>query len=201
MDWHALRALSTEEIIRSRRVPDDGGAGVLWDDAAGSVELSAYGALAWDGRETRPAGAAYEWSGLNLLCSAAPTPFVLDGERYSLIDSCYHALKIPEGTAERAACAMAPLADARRLARGFVADGFLYRGRPIVVGSAEHEGLLAAAISAKVDQHESVLAALRQTGAARLVFPLPFSEQPGLLARVTPLALMVERWRRLPPRP
>ena len=31
-------------------------------------------------------------------------------------------------------------------------------------------------------------------GSARLVFPLAFSNEPGALARVTPLTLMIERW-------
>jgi len=38
--------------------------------------------------------------------------------------------------------------------------------------------------------------ALRETGMAKLIFPLTFSSQPGALARATPLSLMIERWKR-----
>lgn len=64
--------------------------------------------------------------------------------------------------------------------------------------SAEHEGLLAGAISEKVAQNSAVQIALQETGTARLIFPLTFSRELGCLARVTPLALMIERWKRRP---
>ena len=178
-------------------IPDETGAGVLWSNNRDEVrELSALGVLAWDGREDRPAGPRYEWVGFNLLCNAAPTPFSLDGEGFFSVDSFYEALKFPEGTTERAACAVAPARDARRIARRLRDATFVYRGKPISVHSVEHEGLLAAAISAKVAQNFAVQVALNETGTARLTFPLTFSNHPGALARVTPLALMIERWKR-----
>ena len=137
--------------------------------------------------------------GSTCLCNAAPTPFVLSGEHFHSIDSFHEAIKIPEGSSERATCAMSPLHAARRLARRYHAPAFSYRGTRMAVKSAEHESVLAAAICAKINQHPEVQTALRETGSARLVFPLAFSREPGALARVTPLTLMIERWKRFKP--
>ena len=196
-DWQLQLALPTPEIIRAQTIGVDDGAGMLWSSNPKEIlELSALGVIAWEGREGQPSGPRYEWVGFNLLCNAAPTPFILDGESFYSIDSFHEALKIPEGTSERATCAMSPLREAQHLARRYRAAEFSYRGQRVLVRSAEHEGLLAAAISAKVEQNPDVQIALRETGAARLVFPLAFSSEPGALARATPLALMIERWKR-----
>lgn len=106
------------------------------------------------------------------------------------------AVLIPEGTSERARCALSLLQEAQRTARRYHGAEFSYRGERVAVGSAEHQAILAAAISAKVDQHPEVQIALRETGSARLVFPPTSSSEPGALARVTPLTLMIERWKR-----
>jgi hypothetical protein len=197
IDWRTLLVIPTPEIIRRQKLPGDDGAGVLWSSERCEIrELSALGVLAWEGREGKPSGSRYEWVGFNLLCNAAPTPFVLDGESFYSIDSFHQALKIPEGTSERATCAMSPLRDAQRLARRYGAAEFSYRGKRVAVRSADHEGLLAAAISAKIEQNPDVQIALRETGSARLMFPPSFSDEPGALARVTPLTLMIERWKR-----
>jgi hypothetical protein len=74
---------------------------------------------------------------------------------------------------------------------------FWFQGQRVSVGSAEHEAVVAAAVSAKVTQNPSVQMALRATGTAKLLFPLTFSSLPGPLARVTPIALMIERWKLL----
>jgi predicted NAD-dependent protein-ADP-ribosyltransferase YbiA (DUF1768 family) len=186
----------TEQIVRERLLAADDGAGVLWSvEAEEVVELSALGAIAWEGRDDKPAEARYDWTGLNLLCNAAPTAFNLNDERFHSVDSFAEALKFPEGTPEREACAMAAVVGAKRLARRIRGKEFTYRDQRIAVGSPEHEAVLAAALSAKVAQHPDVRAALRETGSARLVFPLSYSRHPGPLARVTPVALMIERWR------
>jgi predicted NAD-dependent protein-ADP-ribosyltransferase YbiA (DUF1768 family) len=201
IDWHRLRTVPTPEIVRAGTLAGDEGAGVLWSsESTQRLELSAVGVIAWEGRTDKPSGDRYEWVGFNLLCNAAPTTFVLDGERFSSIDSFYEALKIPEASPDRAACASASLHDAKRIARPYRAASFSYRRNTIAVGSPEHEAILAAGIVAKVDQHPEVQAALRDTGAERLVFPgASGSNQPGVLARVTPLTLMIERWKRFGP--
>jgi predicted NAD-dependent protein-ADP-ribosyltransferase YbiA (DUF1768 family) len=186
----------TDQIVRERLLPADDGAGILWSvEAEAVVELSALGAIAWEGRDDKPAESRYDWTGLNLLCNAAPTAFDLNAERFHSVDSFAEALKFAEGTPERGACAMAPALEAKRLARRIRGKEFTYCDRRIAVGSSEHEAVLAAALSAKVAQHPDVRAALRETGSARLVFPLSYSRHPGALARVTPLALMIERWK------
>ena len=200
LDWRSLLVTPTPEIVRTQKVAGEAGAGILWSlEGSESLSLSAVGALAWDGSERKPSSAGYEWVGFNLLCNAAPTPFVLNGESFHSIDSFYEALKIPEGTPERAACAMSPLHEAQRIARRYHSKEFAYQQARIAVGSADHEALLATAITAKVDQHLEVQSALRGTGSARLVFPLTFSSEPGALARTTPLTLMIERWKRFGP--
>jgi hypothetical protein len=196
IDWQSLIAVPTSEIIRGKNVIAADGDGLLWRSDADSLELSALGALAWEGREEKPSGPEYEWTGFNLLCNAAPTRFVLNGEHYCSIDSFHEALKIPEGDPERATCAMSPASIAKRMARRHRSLEFSYQGTQVAVGSADHEALLAAAITAKVGQHREVQLALSATGFARLVFPLTFSSEPGVLARVTPLTLMLERWKR-----
>jgi hypothetical protein len=178
-------------------IPEGAGAGVLWsDDPAEVCELSAYGALAWEGREGRPGGSAYEWVGFNLLCNAAPTPFVLDGQRFASVDSFYEALKFADGSKVRAECGGATALEARRIARRLRDAAFVYRGRRIQVDSSEHASVLAEAITAKIAQNPDVQSALDETGHARLSFPMTFSPHPGVLARITPLVLMIERWKR-----
>lgn len=198
MDERTLLASPAHQIVRERKALPDDGAGILWAvDPEDVRELSALGVLAWEGRHDKPDDGRYEWTGFNLLCNAAPTPFALDGERFYSVDSFHEALKLPEGMPERAACGLAPFQEARRLARKLKirSETFTYRGETIAVGSAEHETLLAAAISAKVAQNSDVQIALRETGSARLVFPLSYTARPGALARVTPLTLMIERWK------
>jgi predicted NAD-dependent protein-ADP-ribosyltransferase YbiA (DUF1768 family) len=133
--------------------------------------------------------------GANLLCNAAPTPFAIDGRRVASVESFQKSLKFPEGSWERAACQLATAGDARRQTRRRHRTTFDYRGRAIAVDSAEHDGIIAEAVAAKVDQRPEVRAALLATGDARLEFPLTYAEKPGVLARVTPLALMIERWK------
>jgi hypothetical protein len=197
IDWQSLLVTSTAEIVRKRRIPDDTGAGVLWSVNPQEVfELSALEVMAWEGHEDKPDGPRFEWVGFNLLCNAAPTSFVLDDKRFLSVDSFHEALKFSEDTPGRAECALAPSVEARRLARRVRQATFKYRGQVIPVQSADHQGLLAAAISAKVAQNPDVQGALGETGMARLIFPLTFSSQPGALARATPLSLMIERWKR-----
>jgi hypothetical protein len=200
VDWQLQIAISTPEIIRAQSIDIDDGLGVLWSGNEDALELSALGVIAWESREDKLSKGRDEWAGFNLLCNAAPTPFLLGGERFYSIDSFYEALKLSEGTSERAACAMAPMIEAKRLARRNVGGEFTYRGTIISVGSPEHAGLLAAAICAKIEQNRAVQIALLETRMARLMFPLTFSSQPGPLARVTPLTLMIERWKQRHPK-
>ena len=86
--------------------------------------------------------------------------------------------------------------EVKLLARRSVGGEFTHRGKTIAVGSPEHAGVLAAAICAKVEQNPAVRIALLETRTARLTFPLTFSSRPGPLARVTPLTLMIGRWKR-----
>lgn len=131
------------------------------------------------------------------LVSSASTPFFLDDERYDSIESMYHALKLPEHSEERATCALAPGWQARRLTRRMRTDLFRYRGVEVKVGSAQHAGLIARAVAAKVEQHRRVQDALHATGRAQLVIRSSHRGAPlNVLGRVAPAALMIERWRR-----
>ena len=199
MNWHSLRSTSTADIIRARILSDDAdaGAGVLWsDDPTRVCELSAYAVIAWEGRPDRPHGTPFEWVGSNLLCNAAPTSFELNDARFGSVESFYESLKFPEGTADRDACAMASASEARRMTRRLRNDTFVYREQRIEVGSVDHEALVASAIVAKVAQHQHVQHALRDTGNSRLVFSRVHYIGLGVLGQVTPLVLMIERWKR-----
>jgi predicted NAD-dependent protein-ADP-ribosyltransferase YbiA (DUF1768 family) len=196
VDWLTVLAKPTDQIIREHLTDNDEAAGVLWSTTPLKVcELSAYGAMAWEGHAERPDGPGYRWVGVNLLSSAAPTPFTLANQSFRSVDSFYEALKLPEGSPEREACASAPVQEAKRLTRGIRHPVFWYEKQSIPVGSVEHEAIVAAAVSAKVSQNPDVQAALRDTGTAKLVFTN--REKPGPVARVTPLALMIERWKLL----
>jgi predicted NAD-dependent protein-ADP-ribosyltransferase YbiA (DUF1768 family) len=198
VDWLSVLAMPTDQIIRERLVDIDDGGSVLWSTTPLEIrELSALGAIAWDANPDDPEENRHKWAGFNLLCSAAPTPFTLGAEEFRSVDSFYEALKLPEGSAERRACASASVQEAKRLTRRIRQPLFPYRGQSIPVGSAEHGAIIAAAVSAKVSQNPAVQVALRDTGTAKLVFPLTYSAQPGPVATVTPVALMIERWKPL----
>lgn len=135
INWQSLWLLPTPEIIRRQLIADGHGAGILWStDVHESRELSAAGALSWDRHQEKPSGAGYEWVGFNLLCNAAPTPFVLNGEKFHSIDGFHEALEIPEGSVERATCAMSALHEAKRAARRYHSVQFSYRGARVRVG-------------------------------------------------------------------
>jgi hypothetical protein len=131
------------------------------------------------------------------LISAAPTPFVLDGQRYASVESFYHCLKLPERTDERAECATASPWEAQRLTRRIRAAEFRYSGASYGVGSPEHLVIVGRAVSAKVTQNENVREALRLTQRAMLIIRAIHGDLPlSVLGRVTPLVLMTERWKR-----
>ena len=105
IDWQVLLVIPSDQIIRKRMISAGDGAGVLWTDDPDDVhEVSALGVIAWAGRDDGPSGSRYEWTGFYLLCNAAPTPFTLNGEEFQAVDSFYEALKLPEGSSERATC-------------------------------------------------------------------------------------------------
>ncbi|MEO5822886.1 MAG: hypothetical protein ABIT71_20455, partial [Vicinamibacteraceae bacterium] len=178
IDWHALRGRSTADLIRDRASWEQAAAGVLFEGSE-LHQLTAYGALAWDGRDGVPAGPAHQWLGANLLCNAAPTAFEVAGQPAASIDSFLHALKFPEGSPERLACAMAPARVAREQARRSRGSQFTFGGQDILVDSPDHQALVAEAISAKVRQHDEVRRALADTGVARLTFPRAHGQRPG----------------------
>jgi|SRR5882724_2249026 len=192
--------LPTPELIARGDVLEADWSGILWSGSPDDViNLSALAAIAWEG-----AGGVQpverQWSGLNLLCNAAPTPFRLDITHFASVDSFYEAMKVPEGN-ERIHCAAAPAAEAKRLARHRASTAFSYRGQTIEVNSGAHQQLVAEAIVAKVHQNPLVERALIDTGRARLQFPLTFTGYPNVLGLVTPFVLMAERWKRSLHRP
>lgn len=172
-------SLEAEELTRDRRIVE-----------RRLVELSALGTLVHD----------EEWSGVSLLCNWAPTPFEIDGEIYASIDTFHHALKFPEGSAERHACASLKPTDAQRMARRVRAKTFTYGGSTIVVGSTEHRSLFARAVCARLSERTDVQMALRATCWSKLEFPLTYTEHPNVPGLVTPLCLMIERFKRWGPR-
>jgi predicted NAD-dependent protein-ADP-ribosyltransferase YbiA (DUF1768 family) len=149
------------------------------------------------GREMEAQGRIIHLSLEGPLVNSAAKDFVLDGERYASVESFYHSLKMVEGSPERAACAMAPASQALRLARRIRRADFQYRGRKYGVNSPDHAALVARAILGKIDQNQEVAEALRVTGRSLLVIrAVHRGAAINVLGRVTPLVLMVERWKR-----
>ena len=73
VDWQLQITISTPEIIRAQNIDIHDGAGILWSsNPEDTLELSALGVIAWEGREDTPSGGRYEWAGFTLLCNAAP---------------------------------------------------------------------------------------------------------------------------------
>jgi predicted NAD-dependent protein-ADP-ribosyltransferase YbiA (DUF1768 family) len=188
----------TPEIVRIHGTPLlQLWGGIPWAvEPKSEIKLSAYGCLAWAGRYRKPAGAQYEWTGNNLLCNAAPTPFSVGGERFASVDNFYHALKLPEGMPERLACSMASFREAKHMTRHFARSSFLYAGKSIEVGSLNHAALIAEAICSKISENKIVQTALLSTQRAKLAFRLPYTRGiPNVLGLITPFVLMVERWK------
>ena len=171
-------SLIIERLTRERRLSQ----GLL-------VELSALGTVAHQ----------QAWTGAALLCNWAPTPFVLDGQRYATVDSFYHALKLPEGSAARQHCALAEPHSAKQAARRIRARVFSYMGTSITVGSAEHRSLFARALCAKLEQNLNVEAALKATCWSKLELPLTFTPEANVPGLITALVFMIERLKRWGP--
>ncbi|HRC56320.1 MAG TPA: hypothetical protein PKU97_10375 [Kofleriaceae bacterium] len=164
---------------------------------ASEPRVSSASALFEYGRQMIADGKIVHLSFDGPLISGASTPISLDGVRYASLESLYHCLKLPEGSAERAACAAATAWEARRLTRRLHTASFGYQGKELTVGSAEHAALIARAVAAKVEQHVEVQDALHATGRALLIIRASHRGVPlNVLGRVNPLALMLERWRR-----
>jgi hypothetical protein len=194
VEWRALKRTPAATIIRDG-ASGDVGVGLLYAADVEPVELSAYGAIAQNVHGLTLSAPELSWTGTNLLCNAAPTPFDIDGVRAASVESFQKALKLPAGSADRSACLQASAWDARERTRHLRASTFEYAGRTVVVDSDDHAAIVAAAISAKVRQVPAVRAALLATGRARLAFPPSSARSAGVLARITPLVLMIERWQ------
>ncbi|MBA3821008.1 MAG: hypothetical protein H0X17_19130 [Deltaproteobacteria bacterium] len=123
------------------------------------------------------------------LATEAATPFALDGVTYPSLQVFYEALKFPDD--ERAGYLADPTIRLRRR-RGRREGQFSYGGAAIEVGSLPHYQLIARAVSAKVEAHATVRAALVATGRARLKMGNAYSQPLG---RIVPFAYMVERSR------
>ena len=156
---------------------------------SGSID---WGAFLWDEREQVNLTSGRTGEASTLLISLAPTPFILDGAAYASVESFYHSLKFPVGSARRAEVAAMPGFEATQKTRRNRARIFRFRGVDVEVDSIEHIAIVAEAVSAKVGQNPKVAEALRATGRARLDLP-DGSERRNALGRATPIALMIER--------
>jgi predicted NAD-dependent protein-ADP-ribosyltransferase YbiA (DUF1768 family) len=155
------------------------------------IEISGYGPLVAAVRAGAQFSSPEYWRGVTLLSNWAPTPLHVDGERFSCVETFFHALKFEEGSSEREFIAAVDGPAAQHYSLRKRRPAFRWRGTEIAVGSPEHVALVAMAVAAKVREHETVRDALRATGRARLRFP--YSGPKNALAQATPLALMIER--------
>lgn len=179
-------ARPTPELVRGT-VAGELAWGLFLTDDRPHVEISGLGPLVAEIRADRQSPEF--WSGLSLLSSWAPTPIEIGGELFSCVESFHHALKYPEGSAERAEIALLDGPSAQYRARRRRGPAFTYRGETILVDSPEHAAIIALAITEKVRRHRDVAEALLATSRGRLIF----SYGKNALGIATPLALMIER--------
>lgn len=117
------------------------------------------------------------------LSSAHPCRFELDDREYPSVDVFYAGLK-----ARQVGSAPVP--------RGSAKAKFEYEGEVIAVNSAQHEGLIARALAAKVEQNPTVGLALDNTGDALIRLKRPPTAYANALGRTAAFALMFQRWQR-----
>ena len=127
---------------------------------------------------------------VRLVANFAPTPFRLDGMRYSCVEAFWQALRFAPD--ERGRIATMDGATAKRESARCPYGTFVtYAGRDIPVGTYEHWQLMRRACKAKFQQNKNARAALLGTGSRPLVHLVrPYS-------RTIPGIVMADIWMNL----
>jgi len=128
---------------------------------------------------------------LDLISNFAHTPFVLNGRRYSSVESFWQGLKYPD---EKRRKEIAPLYGKEAMHAGADAldtDTFEYGGQNVRVGTYDHWRLMSMACRAKFSQHEEARSALLGTG------DRPLTHITRKDSRTIPGVIMAEIWMRI----
>lgn len=100
-----------------------------------------------------------------LLSNFADTPFELDGNTYTTVESFWQGLYFPEGSQEREQIAQMSGRDAKRAAVNKpINESLTYDGEEFAIGSQQHHELMKKAVRAKLEQNPDVLQKLLTTG-------------------------------------
>lgn len=98
-----------------------------------------------------------------LMSNFAPTPFVLDGHRYSSVEAFYVSLKFSDDPKMQAAIRRMDGKEAKRAGSRSKATRATHQGREFLLGSPEHHALIKRAIRAKLEQNPEVARAFAAT--------------------------------------
>ncbi len=105
---------------------------------------------------------------IRLIANFAPTPFELDGIRYSCVEAFWQSLRFPAN--ERPSIARLDGSAAKReSSRAPYGTHVIYGGETVPVGAYEHWQLMRRACQAKFQQNGDALDALLSTGERPLV--------------------------------
>jgi predicted NAD-dependent protein-ADP-ribosyltransferase YbiA (DUF1768 family) len=127
---------------------------------------------------------------IRLIANFAPTPFVLDGERYACVEAFWQSLRFPIEQRPRIA-AMDGRAAKDASARQPYGSHVVYGGRTIAVGAFDHWQLMRGACAAKFEQNDDARAALLATGDRPLIHVVRRD------SRTIPGVIMAEIWMTL----
>lgn len=93
----------------------------------------------------------------------APTPFVLDGHRYSSVEAFYVSLKFSDDPRMQASIRRMDGKKAKRAGSKSKATRATYQGREFLLGSPEHHALIKRAMRAKLEQNPELARAFVAT--------------------------------------
>lgn len=128
---------------------------------------------------------------LRLISNLAETSFELDGRGYSSVEGFWQGLKFPDEADRQRLAELSGHAAKSAGPRAEPGERFVYEGREIVVGTADHWALMERANRAKFEQDEDARAALLSTGTRRLEHKVT----PD--SRTIPGIVMADIWMRI----
>jgi len=127
---------------------------------------------------------------IRLIANFAPTPFELDGMRYSCVEAFWQSLRFP--VEERPRIAVMDGATAKRESEERpYGETVVYGGRSIPVGAYEHWHLMRRACQAKFAQNADARTALLGTGERPLIHVVRRD------SRTIPGVIMAEIWMKI----
>lgn len=119
-----------------------------------------------------------------LMSNFAPTPFELDGRRFSCVEAFYMFLKFYNDPVKQKAVRLMEGVKAKRFGGGGEGKAG-YDGKVFDIGSPEHLALIKRALHAKVDQNPEVGEAFADTYPRPIIHDTGHPDKPGVLFPAT----------------